>query len=91
MSNNYHLYLGRAGHLAVMSEFLLRGWNVAIPEIDIGDDIYVVHDGSGSLKRVQVKSATCNIGKRKISGQFLVPIKQLTELNASYTLIGFDL
>lgn len=33
MKNNYHLYLGRAGHLIVMSEFLLRGWNVAIPEI----------------------------------------------------------
>ena len=36
----YHLYLGKAGHLTVMSEFLMRGWNVAIPEVDIGDDIF---------------------------------------------------
>ena len=39
MKKNYHLYLGKAGHLTVMSEFLTRGWNVAIPEVDVGDDI----------------------------------------------------
>ena len=27
-----------------MSEFLTRGWNVAIPEVDIGDNIFVVQD-----------------------------------------------
>ena len=35
-------YVGRAGQLAVMSEFLLRGYNVAIPEVDEGDDVLVV-------------------------------------------------
>jgi hypothetical protein len=34
-------YVGRAGQLAVMAEFLLRGYNVAIPEVDEGDDIFV--------------------------------------------------
>jgi hypothetical protein len=33
------LYNGRAGQLAVMAELLLRGWNVAIPEVDVGDDV----------------------------------------------------
>jgi len=33
------LYLGKAGQFVVMSEFLVKGWNVAIPEVDIGDDI----------------------------------------------------
>ena len=32
--NNYHLYFGKTGHLVVMSEFLLRSWNAAIPEVD---------------------------------------------------------
>ena len=63
MKNNYHLYLGKAGHLTVMSEFLLRGWNVAIPEIDIGDDIFVVQDESGTLRRVQVKLQPQPIGE----------------------------
>jgi len=51
MSKKFNLYLGRAGQLAVMSEFLTRGWNVAIPEVDIGDDIFVVRDSDGNLSR----------------------------------------
>jgi len=27
--------------MAVMAEFLMRGYNVAIPEVDVGDDILV--------------------------------------------------
>jgi hypothetical protein len=38
-----------------MSEFLMRGWNVAVPEVDIGDDIFVVRDENGEFVRVQVK------------------------------------
>ncbi|MCE2768578.1 MAG: hypothetical protein LW711_01190 [Saprospiraceae bacterium] len=41
-----------------MSEFLTRGWNVAIPEVDVGDDIFVVQDDNGTLRRVQVKTST---------------------------------
>jgi hypothetical protein len=32
-------YIGKSGQLAAMSEFLWRGWNVAMPEVDEGDDI----------------------------------------------------
>jgi len=31
-------YVGKAGQLAAMAEFLLRGYNVAMPEVDVGDD-----------------------------------------------------
>jgi hypothetical protein len=48
------LYLGLP---AVMSEFLTRGWNVAIPEVDIGDDIFVVQDDDGTMRRVQVETS----------------------------------
>ena len=34
-------YTGKAGHLAVMGEFCLRGYNAAMPEIDKGDDVFV--------------------------------------------------
>jgi hypothetical protein len=72
-------HVGKAGHLAVMSEFLLRGYNVAMPEVDLGDDIFVVEDRIGRLWRVQVKTA---IGKRRRSGSYeakvAVSTKQLT-------------
>jgi hypothetical protein len=80
VKNNYHLYLGKAGHLIVMSEFLLRGWNVSIPEIDIGDDIFVVEDMSGILRRVQVKTSTSIFKKNGFSGRFKIPLKQLRNL-----------
>jgi hypothetical protein len=37
-----NLYVGSAGQMAVMAEFLLRGWNVASPEIDVGEDLFVI-------------------------------------------------
>src|SRR4051794_38172880 len=63
------LFFGRGGEMVVMSEFLLRGYNVAVPEIDVGDDIYVVEDQNGNLRRVQVKSANCNSTKKGYTGQ----------------------
>lgn len=50
-------YTGKAGHLAVMGEFAFRGYNVAMPEIDKGDDVFVVQDRTGVMWRLQVKTA----------------------------------
>ncbi len=80
MKKNYPLYLGKAGHLTVMSEFLTRGWNVAIPEVDIGDDIFVVQDDNGTLRRVQVKTSASTIRQSSFSGQFNVPLPQLKNI-----------
>jgi hypothetical protein len=80
VKKNYHLYLGKAGHLTVMSEFLTRGWNVAIPEVDIGDDIFVVQDDNGTLRRVQVKTSTSTARQNSFSGQFNVPLNQLKNI-----------
>lgn len=49
-------HFGMAGHFAAMSEFLLRGYNVAIPSVDVGDDVFVVDDREGTLRRIQVKT-----------------------------------
>lgn len=75
--NNHHLYLGRAGHLASMSECLSRGWNVAIPEVDVGEDIFVVEDETSNLVKVQVKSATGKKIKKGFKSQFIIPEKQI--------------
>ena len=77
MPKRINLYTGRAGHLAVMAELLLRGWNTAIPEVDVGDDIFVVHDRNGDLRRVQVKTAVAKLHKYGYSAQFNLPLSQL--------------
>lgn len=49
-------HAGRAGEYAAMSEFLLRGYNIAIPVVDVGDDAFVIDDRDRSTWRVQVKT-----------------------------------
>jgi hypothetical protein len=80
VKKNYHLYLGKAGHLTIMSEFLTRGWNVAIPEVDIGDDIFVVQDDNGTLRRVQVKTSIATIRQNGFTAQFNVNLTQLKNI-----------
>lgn len=77
LSGKRHLYVGRAGQLAVMAEFLLRGWNVALPEVDLGDDVLVVRDEGGDLSRIQVKTATAHPHGRGYSAQFTIGLPQL--------------
>lgn len=62
-------HLGMAGHYAAMAEFLRRGYNVAIPAVDVGDDIIVIEDTEGLIRRVQVKTATlAGAGSLSFSG-----------------------
>ncbi|NEQ67117.1 MAG: hypothetical protein F6K21_16740 [Symploca sp. SIO2D2] len=39
MAKRANLYLAQAGQAVVMAEFLARGWNVAVPQVDVGDDL----------------------------------------------------
>ncbi len=78
MSKRANLYTGRAGHLAVMAELLLRGWNTAIPEVDVGDDIFVVRDSDGNMHRVQVKTAVAKTLKSGHSAHFNLSLSQLS-------------
>ena len=70
MSKLANLFLGHAGQLAVMSELLAQGWNVAVPEVDIGDDAIVINDKAGSFYRVQIKAATASIRKHGYALRF---------------------
>ena len=80
MSSRGGLYVGRAGQMAVMAEFLVRGYNVAIPEVDVGDDIFVVRDSDGDLTRIQVKTARGTPYQRSdgCSAQFSISQTQLS-------------
>lgn len=77
-----NLYIGKAGQFVVMSEFLARGWNVAVPEVDVGDDIFVVRDEIGDFSRIQVKTAHATARKNGFSAQFNLPIEQLRRLTS---------
>ena len=77
MSRRQNLYVGRSGQMAVMAELLWRGWNVALPEVDVGDDVFVVKDETGDLSRVQVKTANARPDPNGYSAQFSVSLKQL--------------
>lgn len=50
-------HFGRAGEFAALSEFLFRGYNTAIPSVDVGDDAFVINDRDGTTWRVQVKTS----------------------------------
>lgn len=79
-TKRYNQYKGKSGHLFVMSELLWRGWNVGIPEVDVGDDVFVVHDLKGDLRRVQVKTTSAAFYKNKAKGyyaDFTIPYSQL--------------
>ena len=76
MSSKHNLYTGRSGQLAVIAEFLRRGYNAAIPEIDVGEDVFVIRDRDGELSRVQVKSAIGK-GDKKIGANFNLSRRQL--------------
>jgi hypothetical protein len=50
-------HFGRAGEYFAMSELLLRGWNVAVPVVDVGDDVFVIDDNDKTTRRLQVKTS----------------------------------
>ncbi len=70
-------YVGKAGQLAVMAEYLLRGYNVAMPEVDEGDDVFVVENQSGELWRVQVKTLVGQRRGRNWRGTYSISLSQL--------------
>jgi hypothetical protein len=77
MTAKYSLYLGEAGQAAASSYFLARGWNVATPRVDIGDDLLVIEDMQGFFKRIQIKTAQTIERKEGFGVRFKLSMKQL--------------
>jgi len=76
-AKNRRAYTGRSGQMA---ELLDLGCNVAIPEVDVGRDLFAFQDDEEGVTHIQVKTA----GKAKslanegsYSAQIDVPLDQL--------------
>jgi hypothetical protein len=74
------LFTGSSGHQAVMAEFLHRCINVAVPVVDVGDDVFVVRHDEESVIRVQVKTANGEGDNEMYSAQFSIPLSQLEKV-----------
>lgn len=61
-----------------MSELLLRGWNVAVPVVDVGDDVFVIDDRDKTTYRLQVKTARAE--------RQATPGEQVERWSAQFTL-----
>ena len=75
-------FTGRSGQLAVMAELLLRGCNVAIPEVDLGTDVFAFRDDRDEVARIQVKTClqpTVYQDGSGYSARFGIPMKQLRQ------------
>lgn len=71
-------HFGRAGEYYAMSELLLRGWNVAVPVVNVGDDVFFIDDRDKATRRVQVKtSATEDLGGGRRRAQLKLSRAQL--------------
>ncbi|MDE0453335.1 MAG: hypothetical protein OXI90_16400 [Gammaproteobacteria bacterium] len=71
-----NLFTGKAGEHAVISQLLVREWQVAAPEIDVGDDLLVAQD-LGRVLRVQVKTCRAKELRKSYAGQFRLSAQQV--------------
>src|SRR5947209_5206022 len=77
-------FTGRAAQLVVMAELLRLRCNAAIPEVDLGTDVFVFKDDREEVIRLQVKACTVphiyadGFG---YSAKFPLPMKQFHRLD----------
>jgi hypothetical protein len=72
-------FTGRAAQLAVVAELLRLRCNAAIPEVDLGTDVFVFKDDRDAAVRLQVKACTAPHAYADGSGysaKFALPMKQ---------------
>lgn len=72
-------FTGRAAQLAVMAELLRLCCNAAIPEVDLGTDVFVFKDDRAAAVRLQVKACAASHDYKDESGysaKFALPMKQ---------------
>ena len=73
-------FIGRAAQMAVMAELLQLHCNVAIPEVDLGTDVFVFKDDREEVVRLQVKACTVPriyLDGSGFSAKFSLPMRQI--------------
>lgn len=70
---------GYSGQMAVVAELLIRGCNAAVPELDVGTDIFAFRDDRPEVARVQVKACQAMALQTpdRFRGRFNIPLRQL--------------
>ena len=73
------VYTGKAGQMAVLAELLSRQCNVAVPEVDEGEDVLAFALDDPEVTRIQVKTANAETLKEagRYSAKVSVPLEQL--------------
>jgi hypothetical protein len=77
-------FTGRAAQLAVMAELLRLRCNAAIPEVDVGTDVFAFKDDREEVVRLQVKACTAPhlyVDGSGYSAKFAMPMKQFHRLD----------
>jgi hypothetical protein len=77
--SNVDAYTGRGGQMGVLAEVLLRQVNVAVPEVDEGEDVFAFLSGEPQVTRMQVKTANAEPLKEqgRYAARVSVPLAQL--------------
>jgi hypothetical protein len=72
-------YSGGSGQMAVMGELLHRKCNAAIPQVDVGTDVFALRDDREEVARIQVKTAPGTLYKKGkgYHAKFGIPMAQL--------------
>jgi len=77
-------FTGGSGQMAVMAELLHRKCNAAIPQIDVGLDVFAFRDDREEIARIQVKTANAKFYKSGpgYHAKFGIPMTQLKTSNS---------
>jgi hypothetical protein len=77
-------FTGRAGQFAVMSELMRLRCNAAVPEVDLGTDVFAFRDDRQEVVRIQVKACLTPHDYADGSGysaKFGLPMRQFQRLD----------
>src|SRR5438046_2687278 len=74
-------FTGRGGQRAVIAELLCRQCNAAIPEVDVGEDVFAFRSDRDEIARIQVKTAVARRSKKTPGyiARFSLPLKQVNQ------------
>src|SRR5437867_2838145 len=78
MDRAFRQFLGRSAELVVMAELTFRGYNVANPEVALGEDLFVDGPNRAMEYRVQVKGASLRKRRRSsVCAAFNIQTREL--------------
>lgn len=84
-------YMGRSAQLSVMSKLADLGYQVSVPEVDVGRDVLIFLNTGDAVTAVQVKSTDCRrlTEPAAYHGTIDVPLSQLVSGGELYYVFVF--